>query len=46
MTVALACLGHVAVRWAFPRIDFRAHDDVGGIVLGVVSGLFAMIASC
>jgi len=43
LAVALACAGHVAVRRAFPRIDFRAHNDVGGIVLGVTGGLFAVM---
>jgi hypothetical protein len=43
VAVALACWGHVAVRRAFPRIDFRAHNDVGGIVLGVTGGLFAVM---
>jgi hypothetical protein len=41
--VALACAGHVAVRRAFPGTDFRAHNDVGGIVLGVTGGLFAVM---
>lgn len=43
VAVALACAGHVAIRRAFPRIDFRAHNDVGGIVLGVTGGLFAVM---
>jgi hypothetical protein len=43
LAVALACAGHVAVRRAFPQIDFRAHNDVGGIVLGVTGGLFAVM---
>ncbi|MEA2787491.1 MAG: hypothetical protein QOF71_3595 [Candidatus Eremiobacteraeota bacterium] len=43
LAVTLACAGHVAVRRAFPRIDFRLHNDVGGIVLGVVGGLFAVM---
>jgi Protein of unknown function (DUF4239) len=43
LAVALACAGHVTVRRAFPRIDFRAHNDVGGIVLGVTGGLFAVM---
>ena len=43
VAVALACGGHVAVRRAFPQIDFRAHNDVGGIVLGVTGGLFAVM---
>lgn len=43
LAVALACAGHVAVRRTFPRIDFRAHNDVGGIVLGVTGGLFAVM---
>jgi hypothetical protein len=43
VAVALACAGHVAVRRAFPRTDFRAHNDVGGIVLGVTGGLFAVM---
>jgi uncharacterized protein DUF4239 len=43
LAVALACGGHVAVRRVFPRIDFRAHNDVGGIVLGVTGGLFAVM---
>jgi hypothetical protein len=43
LAVALACAGHVAVRRAFPRTDFRAHNEVGGIVLGVTGGLFAVM---
>jgi len=43
LAVALACAGHVAVRRAFPNIDFREHNDVGGIVLGVTGGLFAVM---
>jgi hypothetical protein len=43
IAAALACAGHVAVRRAFPRVDFRAHNDVGGIVLGVTGGLFAVM---
>jgi hypothetical protein len=43
LAVALACAGHVAVRRAYPQIDFRAHNDVGGIVLGVTGGLFAVM---
>jgi hypothetical protein len=39
---ALAVAGHVAVRRRFPAIDFREHNEVGGIVLGVVGGLFAV----
>jgi hypothetical protein len=43
LAVALACGGHVAVRRRFPQTDFRAHNDVGGIVLGVTGGLFAVM---
>jgi hypothetical protein len=43
VATTLACAGHVAVRRAFPRIDFRAHNDVGGIVLGITGGLFAVM---
>jgi hypothetical protein len=43
LAVALACGGHVAVRRAFPQVDFRVHNDVGGIVLGVTGGLFAVM---
>ena len=43
LAVALACAGHVAVRRAFPKIDFPAHNEVGGIVLGVIGGLFAVM---
>ncbi len=43
IAAAFACAGHVAVRRAFPRVDFRAHNDVGGIVLGVTGGLFAVM---
>lgn len=41
--VALACGGQFVVRRAFPRIDFRAHNDVAGIVLGIIGGLFAVM---
>jgi hypothetical protein len=43
LAVAVACGGHVAVRRRFPQIDFRAHNEVGGIVLGVTGGLFAVM---
>jgi hypothetical protein len=39
---ALACAGQLAVRRAFPRVDFTKHNDVGAIVLGVVGGLFGV----
>ena len=39
---ALAVAGHVAIRRRFPRVDFRVHNEVAGIVLGVVGGLFAV----
>jgi Protein of unknown function (DUF4239) len=38
----IAVAGHVAVRRAFPTVDFRTYNDVGGIVLGVVGGLFGV----
>jgi hypothetical protein len=38
----VAVAGHVAVRRRFPKVDFRAYNDVGGIVLGVVGGLFGV----
>jgi hypothetical protein len=43
IAAALACAGHVAVRRAFPQVNFSAHNDVGGIVLGVTGGLFAVM---
>ncbi len=43
IAVGLACGGHVAVRRAFPQTDFRGHNEVGGIVLGVTGGLFAVM---
>jgi hypothetical protein len=42
VAAALAFAGLVAVRRAFPRVDFSQHNDVGGIVLGVVGGLFGV----
>ncbi len=30
------------MRRAYPRVDFRAYNDVGGIVLGVMGGLFTV----
>jgi Protein of unknown function (DUF4239) len=42
IAAGLACAGQIAVRRAFPRVDFTAHNDVGGIVLGVVGGLFGV----
>ncbi len=42
LAAALACAGQIAVRRAFPRVDFTKHNDVGGIVLGVVGGLFGV----
>lgn len=38
----LAVAGHIAVRRAFRKVDFGAYNDVGGIVLGVVGGLFGV----
>jgi hypothetical protein len=43
LAAALACGGHILVRRAFPQVDFREHNDVGGIVLGVTGGLFAVM---
>ena len=42
VAAGLACAGLIAVRRAFPRVDFSKHNDVGGIVLGVVGGLFGV----
>jgi hypothetical protein len=42
LAAALAVGGHIAVRRRFANVDFRAHNDVGGIVLGVVGGLFGV----
>jgi hypothetical protein len=39
---AAACAGQMAVRRAFPRVDFTKHNEVGGIVLGVIGGLFGV----
>ncbi len=42
---ALACAGLLAVRKRFPNIDFRQHNEVGGIVVGIAGGLFAVTLS-
>lgn len=42
VAAGLACAGLIGVRRAFPRVDFSKHNDVGGIVLGVVGGLFGV----
>ena len=42
LAAAAACGGLYFVRRAFPEVDFRAHNDVGGIVVGIVGGLFAV----
>jgi hypothetical protein len=38
----LAAGGHLAVRRAFPRVDFSDFNTVSSIVLGVVGALFAV----
>ncbi|MBV8298944.1 MAG: DUF4239 domain-containing protein [Candidatus Eremiobacteraeota bacterium] len=38
----LAAGGQLAVRRAFPRVDFEQFNTVSGIVLGVVGALFAV----
>lgn len=40
--VLVACAGQIAVRRTYPTVDFREHNEVGGIVLGVVGGLFGV----
>ncbi|HEX3549779.1 MAG TPA: DUF4239 domain-containing protein [Candidatus Elarobacter sp.] len=42
LAAALASAGLLAIRRAFPRVDFRANNDVGGIVLGIMGGLFTV----
>jgi len=42
LAAVLACAGQIGIRRAFPAVDFREHNDVGGIVLGVVGGLFGV----
>ncbi|HEY0395392.1 MAG TPA: DUF4239 domain-containing protein [Candidatus Elarobacter sp.] len=39
---AAAAVAHVAIRRRFARVNFRDYNDVGGIVLGVVGGLFGV----
>jgi hypothetical protein len=38
----LAAGGHLAVRRAFPRVDFSEYNTASAIVLGVVGALFAV----
>ncbi len=42
---ALACAGLLAVRKLYPNIDFRQHNEVGGIVVGIAGRLFAVTLS-
>jgi hypothetical protein len=44
-SAALACAVLLAVRKRYPDIDFRQHNELGGIVLGIVGGLFAVTLS-
>jgi Protein of unknown function (DUF4239) len=44
-SAALACAGLLAVRKAYPNIDFRQHNEVAGIVIGIAGGLFAVTLS-
>jgi hypothetical protein len=41
----LACAGLLAVRKRYPNIDFRQHNELGGIVIGIAGGLFAVTLS-
>lgn len=38
----VACAALVVMRRAFPRVDFRAHNDVVGIFTGIVGSLFTV----
>ena len=42
VAAGLACGGQLAVRRMFPGADFRAHNEVAGIVLGIIGGLFGV----
>jgi uncharacterized protein DUF4239 len=42
VAAGLACGGQLAVRRMFPNADFRPHNEVAGIVLGVIGGLFGV----
>jgi hypothetical protein len=46
IAIAFASAGavavHAAIRRRFARVNFRDYNDVGGIVLGVVGGLFGV----
>ncbi|MDB5043068.1 MAG: hypothetical protein JWN27_3794 [Candidatus Eremiobacteraeota bacterium] len=39
---ALACAGLIVQRRALPKVDFHAHNDVAGLFIGVVAGLFTV----
>ena len=42
VAAGLACAGQLVVRRLFPGADFRAHNEVAGIVLGIIGGLFGV----
>lgn len=42
VAAGLACAGQLAVRRMFPGADFRPHNEVAGIVLGIIGGLFGV----
>jgi len=42
LAAGIATAGQIAVRRRFPQVDFSTYNDVGGIVLGVVGGLFGV----
>ena len=42
VAAAAAAMVHVTIRRRFARVNFRDYNDVGGIVLGVVGGLFGV----
>jgi hypothetical protein len=42
VAAGLACAGQLLVRRMFPGADFRPHNEVAGIVLGIIGGLFGV----
>ena len=42
VAAGIACGGQLVVRRMLPGADFRAHNEVAGIVLGIIGGLFGV----
>jgi len=43
VTLSFACAGQWFVHNHFPRTDFLAHNEVGGIIMGVAGTVFGVV---